>query len=118
MRHHQLTLLALALIVGGSIPLAAQSTPLQAIEPTQEARVPPDSKCWTDWSDAAIIVRRETLMPVERVSKLAGAKHPGATIIKVTLCEEHGQFIYRLLLLDRQGLVKSELLDARQTAGQ
>jgi hypothetical protein len=31
----------------------------------------------------------------------------------VTLCEEQSRFVYRLLLRDRQGHVKSELLDAR-----
>jgi uncharacterized membrane protein YkoI len=123
MTNWQMALLALALAMTGSMPSAAQvtrsqmTTP-QATDTTQEARIPPDSKCWSDWSEAAVIVRRETLMPVERVSRLASAKHPGATIIKVTLCEEQSRFVYRLLLRDRQGQLKSELLDARQAAGQ
>jgi uncharacterized membrane protein YkoI len=123
MHKWQMALLALALTMGASMPSAAQVSPSQVSPPsvpdaTQEARVPPESKCWADWSEAAIIVRRETLMPVERVSRLASAKHPGATIIKVTLCEEHSRFVYRLLLRDRQGQLKSELLDARPAAGQ
>ncbi len=118
MHRWKTTLLALSLMIGGALPLAAQSAPSQLMVPKQEARAAPDAKCWADWSEAAVIVRRETLMPVERVSKLASAKHPGATVIKVTLCEEHSKFVYRLVLRDRQGQLKSELLDARQTAGQ
>jgi uncharacterized membrane protein YkoI len=83
----------------------------------QDARVVAEAKCWSDWSEAAVIVRRETLMPVERVNKLAREKHPGAEIIKVTLCEEVGKFVYRVVLRQRQGQLQSVLLDARQPEG-
>jgi uncharacterized membrane protein YkoI len=106
-------LLAIAPLIGGTFPAAAQST-----EPTQEARAVAVAKCWTDWSDAAVIVRRETLMPIERANKFARDKHPGAEVIKVTLCEEQGKFVYRLLLRERQGQLKTELLDARQAIAQ
>jgi uncharacterized membrane protein YkoI len=113
MQNWQYALLALTAVLCGAAPLAAQVT-----QPTQEARTIIDAKCWPDWSEAAVIVRRETLTPVERVSKLARDKHPGSEVIKVTLCEEQGKYVYRLLLRERQGQLKSELLDARQPAGQ
>ena len=121
MRKWQTALLILTISVCGQSPLAAQvAPPAQGATPsvTQEARVAPEAKCWADWSEAAVIVRREALMPIERVNKLARDKHPGADIIKVTLCEEHGKFVYRLVLREKQGQLKSELLDARQAAGQ
>jgi uncharacterized membrane protein YkoI len=105
--------LVVATMFGGNLPLAAQGT-----EPTQEARAVAGTKCWADWSDAAVIVRRETLMPIERANKFARDKHPGAEVIKVTLCEEQGKFVYRLLLRERQGQLKTELLDARQAIAQ
>jgi hypothetical protein len=112
-------MLALTMALSSAVPAAAQVSP-QVIIPAQvippmpaDARTTIDAKCWTDWSEAALIVRRETLVPIERVSKLASAKHPGAEIIKVTLCEEQGKFVYRVLLRERQGQLRSELLDAR-----
>jgi uncharacterized membrane protein YkoI len=121
MRKWQMALLIVATLVCGPALAPAQPTlPTQEAAPggKQEPRVAPEVKCWADWSDAAVIVRREALMPVERVNKIARDKHPGADIIKVTLCEEHGKFVYRLVLREKQGQLKSELLDARQQAGQ
>ena len=116
MRKWQTALLILALSALGLSPLAAQvAPPAQRATPsvTRGAGVAADAKCWADWSEAAVIVRRETLMPVERVNKLARDRHPGAEVIKVTLCEEHGKFVYRLVLREKHGQLKSELLDAR-----
>jgi uncharacterized membrane protein YkoI len=107
--------LALAFLAVVVTPLAAQGTS-QALTPglmPQNSQPTAETKCWTDWSEAAQIVRREALTPIERVNQLARDKHPGAEVIKVTLCEEHGKFVYRLLLRERRGQVKSELLDAR-----
>jgi uncharacterized membrane protein YkoI len=116
MRKWRAALLLIALPACGLSPLAAQvAPPAKGATPsvTDELRVASEAKCWTDWSEAAAVVRRETLMPVERVNKLARDRHPGAEIIKVTLCEEHGKFVYRLVLREKQGQLKSELLDAR-----
>jgi uncharacterized membrane protein YkoI len=115
-----LTILPLVLMIGGTRPLAAQSA---AESPDTHASPGPtpgpaaEPKCWTDWSAAAAVVRRETLTSVERVSKLASEQFPGAEIIKVTLCEERGKFVYRLVLRERQGQLKSVLLNARQPDG-
>lgn len=113
--------LTLAVLIFGATPLAAQVTSqvlAPGMDPTQSNRPHTETRCWADWSEAALIVRREALTPVERVNKLARERHPGAEVIKVTLCEEQGKFVYRLLLRERQGQIKSELLDARQPPGQ
>jgi uncharacterized membrane protein YkoI len=106
-----LSILPLILVIGGTRPLAAQSA---AASPDAHPTATSEPQCWTDWSAAAAIVRRETLTSVERVSKLASEQFPGAEIIKVTLCEERGQYVYRLVLRVRQGQLKSVLLNALQ----
>jgi uncharacterized membrane protein YkoI len=109
--------LSVAIIVGLAMdPARAQDAKPPDTRP-QDARIVAEAKCWSDWSEAAVIVRRETLMPVERVNKLARDKHPGAEIIKVTLCEEVGKFVYRVVLRQRQGQLQSVSLDARQPEG-
>jgi uncharacterized membrane protein YkoI len=112
MQRWQNALIALGIIVSGVQPLAAQIA-----APAQEARAAVEPKCWPDWSEAAVVVRREALAPVERINKLAREKHPGADVIKVTLCEEQGKFTYRLVLREKQGQLKSVQLDARQPEG-
>ena len=57
--------------------------------------------CYADWSIAAPIVRKEGLTTVEDLSKLAAAKISG-DIVKTTLCEEKGGFVYRLVIRDPQ----------------
>jgi hypothetical protein len=83
----------------------------------QDARPLPEPKCWTDWSEAAVVARRESLTSVERLNKLIRDQHPGAEVIKVTLCEEHGRFVYRLILRERQGQLKPLVLDALRPQG-
>jgi uncharacterized membrane protein YkoI len=68
--------------------------------------------CYADWSIAAPIVRKEGLTSVEVLSRLAEAKISG-DIVKTTLCEEKGGFVYRLVIRDPTGRFKSRTVDAR-----
>jgi uncharacterized membrane protein YkoI len=68
--------------------------------------------CIADWSIAAPIVYKEKLTTVEALSQLAEAKLPGS-IVKTTLCEENGSYVYRLVLRDAQGRLSSRTVDAR-----
>ncbi len=51
--------------------------------------------CYADWSVAAPIVRKEGLATVETLARRAQARISG-DIVKTTLCEEKGGFVYRL----------------------
>ena len=61
------------------------------------------SKCFTSWSEAAPIVKREALAAVEQVSALARTSLTGAKIMKTTLCEEHGRYVYHLVVREQRG---------------
>ena len=68
--------------------------------------------CIADWSIAAPIVRAQGLTTVEALSRLGAAELPG-TIVKTTLCEENGAFVYRILVRDARGHLTSRTVDAR-----
>jgi len=69
--------------------------------------------CYADWSVAAPIVRKEGLTTVETLWKLAQSKIFGQ-IVKTTLCEEKGGFVYRLVVRDPTGRLVNRKVDARQ----
>jgi uncharacterized membrane protein YkoI len=68
--------------------------------------------CYPDWSVAAPIVRKERLTTVETLARQAQAEISG-DIIKTTLCEENGGFVYRLLIRDAKGRLSKQTVDAR-----
>jgi hypothetical protein len=72
--------------------------------------------CITDWSIAAPIVHKEGLATVEALSRLAVAKIAGV-IVKTTLCEEKGAFVYRILVRDERGKLTNRTVDARTPFG-
>ena len=73
---------------------------------------PAFAACIADWSIAAPIVRKEGLATVEALSRLAQAKISG-NIVKTTLCEENGGFVYRLVIRDLEGRLSNRTVDAR-----
>ncbi len=68
--------------------------------------------CYADWSIAAPIVRKEGLTTVETLARLARGKISG-DIVKTTLCQESGGFVYRLVLRDAHGKLSNRTVDAR-----
>jgi len=68
--------------------------------------------CYPDWSDAAPIVKKEGLSTIEALAKTAKAKLSG-DIVKTTLCEEGGGFVYRLLIREPAGRLVNRTVDAR-----
>jgi uncharacterized membrane protein YkoI len=68
--------------------------------------------CTADWSIAAPIVYKEGLTTVETLSRIAAAEMPG-NIVKTTLCEENGVFVYRILVRDAHGKLTGRTVDAR-----
>lgn len=86
--------------------IVAMASPLQAAD----ARL---DRCYDDWSSAAPIVRREELMPTKDVNEQARARKLG-DLVRITLCERRGQFVYRLVLLEPKGRLVEQIVDARR----
>jgi uncharacterized membrane protein YkoI len=72
-----------------------------------------DGKCFADWSTAAPIVRREKLVSAQELHEQARKRHLGEPI-RVTLCQEKGRFVYRIVLQDAAGRVTNLTVDARK----
>jgi uncharacterized membrane protein YkoI len=68
--------------------------------------------CYADWSDAAPIVKKEGLTTIETLAETARGKLSG-DIVKTTLCEEEGGFVYRLLIREPAGRLVNRTVDAR-----
>jgi|SRR5919108_919829 uncharacterized membrane protein YkoI len=71
------------------------------------------AQCFADWSDAAAVVRKEGLIAVERLIRLWGGKLFGE-IVKSTLCEHEGRYVYRLVVRKGKGQLKIVTVDARK----
>ncbi len=91
-----------------SLRIAFLMLPLVAALPP----APAAAACIDDWSTAAPIVHKEGLATVEALSRLAQANISG-NIVKTTLCEENGAFVYRLLVRDPHGRLSNRTGDAR-----
>jgi len=73
--------------------------------------------CITDWSIAAPIVHKEKLATVETLSRIAADELAGSSIVRTTLCEENGSFVYRILMRDDRGRLSARVVDARVPFG-
>jgi hypothetical protein len=67
--------------------------------------------CYSDWSEAAPIVHKG-LTTIETLAKSARGRLSG-DIVKTTLCEENGGFVYRLLIREPAGRLVNRTVDAR-----
>ncbi len=72
-----------------------------------------DKTCIDRWSEAAPVVAAKRLVKVEELSALA-PKKLGGSIVKATLCQEDGSYIYSLVLRTTKGKLKSVTVDARR----
>jgi hypothetical protein len=75
-----------------------------------------DSTCVDDWSIAAPIVKKEGLVTVEQLSALVRSRLE-AIIVKCTLCEEKGGYVFHLVVRGANGKLKSVTVDARSPFG-
>lgn len=62
-----------------------------------------ESRCINDWSEAAPIVRNESLYTVEKLTAEARGKIKGS-IIKTTLCQDDGKWVFRLIVRVKSNL--------------
>lgn len=75
------------------------------------AAVAEQDRCY-DWTEAAPIVRREKLASAKDVHQQAREKLEGE-LIRITLCEEKGQFVYKLVVQQGSGRFRYFTVDAR-----
>ncbi len=71
--------------------------------------------CFSDWSTAGAVVKSHALVPVDQLTKLAPSKL-GGEIVRISLCEAHDGapgFVYRLILREAGGGLKTHTLDAK-----
>ena len=80
-------------------------------QPTQ-AFADPD-ECYSDWSLAAPVVKKESLASVEELGRLARIHVPGE-LLKATLCLDKGHFIYRVVVREPNGTVRNLSIDAKK----
>jgi hypothetical protein len=68
--------------------------------------------CYADWGLAGEIVRREKLVTVQQLTQAnaAGLIEP---IVKTTLCKDGDDYVYKLVVRDAKGQLKTVVVDAR-----
>ncbi len=98
-------------------PISATALLVAAVAVAGPAVAEGPAKCFASWSEAAPIVKREALAAVEQVSALARPSLSGAEIIKTTLCEEQGRYVYHLVVREVAGQLKLVAVDARRPFG-
>ncbi len=68
--------------------------------------------CISDWSEAAPIVRREGLVPIELVDRLARDRS-SVQILRSALCRDQDRYVYRLTVRGGEGTMRTLVVDAR-----
>lgn len=68
-------------------------------------------RCYNEWSEAAVIVQRQSLTPVRVLHAEARRLNLG-DIVKVTLCSGRTNFVYRLLVREPAGRVVTLVVSA------
>ena len=109
-----------ALTVSGPAGAADKAAPRAPPPPAQvvpQARintaVVPTDHCIESWSDAAPIVRSEALVAVRDVHEQVRQRRIG-DLVKATLCQEGGRYVYRLVVRETSGRITPLTVDARK----
>ena len=68
--------------------------------------------CYADWGAAGAVVRAQKLMTVQQLSQ-PGATGVAGDIVKTTLCKDGDDYIYKLVVRDASGQLKTVVVDAR-----
>lgn len=76
------------------------------------ARAAPSERCYADWSQAAEIVRSAALVTAKDVHERARLGQIG-DVVRMTLCEENGRYVYRLVVREAKGQVIKLTVDAK-----
>ena len=70
-----------------------------------------EEQCFQDWSEAAPVVRKEALRSAKDVRDLA-RKHRKGQVLTITLCQDSGKYVYKLVILGEAGRVENVTVDA------
>jgi uncharacterized membrane protein YkoI len=95
-RHTLRFALPLALMLATAVPNAAMA----------------GEGCTENYSDMASTVKAKGLMPAKQVQQLAQGKIDGK-IVKVSLCQNGGDYQYELVYLNGAGQVVTQAVDAK-----
>lgn len=79
---------------------------------TGRATASPPDRCFADWSEAAEIVRAKALVTAKDVHERARIGQIG-DVVRMTLCEEGGRYVYRLVIREAKGQVIKLTVDAK-----
>jgi len=70
-------------------------------------------RCYPDWSVAAAIVRKERLVAIAELHEILRNRFAGE-LVKARLCEKDGRFVYRVIVRQRNGVIRNLTVDARR----
>ena len=91
-----------------ALTIAAAATAF-TVEP---AAANPAERCYADWSEAAEIVRAQALVTAKDVHERARIGQIG-DVVRMTLCEDKGRYVYRLVVREAKGQVIKLTVDAK-----
>jgi uncharacterized membrane protein YkoI len=69
------------------------------------------AECFSDWGKASEVVHQKELLTVEQLAKTFANDIPGQ-IVRATLCRDGDDYIYKLVVRDKQGQQKNVVVDA------
>lgn len=75
----------------------------------------PGLACYSDWSAAAPVARKERLLTLERLSQKVADKLDGR-LLKAVLCRTEERFVYRVVVKKPDGRLGTAILDAKPPA--
>lgn len=107
--NHHLSRPAVRIARGVALACVVTSALLTAALPAAASGA---DRCYADWSQAAEIVRTESLVTAKDVHERARAGQIG-DVVRMTLCEEKGRFVYRLVIREAKGQVVKRTVDAK-----
>lgn len=67
--------------------------------------------CYADWGAASQIVKQFKLMTVDQLAKEATGQL-GGQIVKTTLCKDGDDYIYKIVVRDAKGALKTVVMGA------
>jgi uncharacterized membrane protein YkoI len=73
-----------------------------------------DTRCYSEWSDAAPIVARERLLTARDVQEMA-REQLGGDIVRIMLCRDADRFVYRAVVRRDDGRISTWTVGAAAT---